>query len=167
MDYKLKPPNSQTIKRLYEIEFYLSFKHISDLGYGQKWKAGAEFIKSIANLCEVDHYTLLIPYGKLLDYNTKPSRKEIIIFLNYYGVPYRDIYKIFGIHSNTVRKYLREYIDEGEPPLSPKLPQGVFDELLVAIDVLHKTLSPIIMGCSLIERGIEIRKNLEDKHNGI
>ncbi|MFB3167480.1 helix-turn-helix domain-containing protein [Neobacillus sp. 179-C4.2 HS] len=158
LKYKLQPPNEQTVRRMMEVEFYLAFRHLVSLTYGETSTAAHDFIKSIAILGKVEQYTLLFPYREITTFGGTPTKEEIVITLYYYGLSYRDIYKVFGIHPDTVRKYIRRYIAKGHPPLKPRLGLNFRDELVKALDVVGKTIAPLIFPTTIISSGKRARE---------
>ncbi|MEH7276495.1 helix-turn-helix domain-containing protein [Neobacillus vireti] len=156
--YILDPPTEQTIRRMMEVEFYLAFRHIQSLEYGDTADGASDLIGGIAKLCGVERYILYFPYRELTTFGGTPSKKEIVITLYFYGVSYRDIYRKFGVHSDTIRKIIRGYIKSGQPPLKPHLGLNFQQELILALEVLDKTLLPLITPLMVISEGKKVRK---------
>ncbi|MEH7276496.1 helix-turn-helix domain-containing protein [Neobacillus vireti] len=156
---KRKYLNDKENKRLLEIKFYLTFKPIYDLvdnykgsGYGKSY--GDDLFEILALLCEVNTGSVKYPYYALFSRDIRPTKREMVIALRYFGVSYKEIHELYGISHITVMKYVKSYFTNEHESLISRITNefGIHEQMEEVLDLIPKFFKPMAKICDLFDK---------------
>lgn len=146
-------------KRLLEIKFYLNFKPIYDLvdnykvsGIGKSY--GDKLFEILELLCEVNGGSVKYPYYALFSRDIRPTKREMVLALRYFGVSYNEIHELYGISHITVMKYVKSYLANEHESLISRITDkyGIHEQMEEVLNLIPKFFLPMAKICSVFEK---------------
>ncbi|HLO11044.1 MAG TPA: hypothetical protein VK190_02185 [Pseudoneobacillus sp.] len=119
--------------RMVEIEFYLIFKPIYASTVNGNAALGLTYMETLSKLMGRDPLALTTAYNIINKKYVKPSKRELAVFGRYKGLSYDDIVEHIGIAKNTIRRHVKDYIDDEQPTLPSRLSPAITEDL---VDIL-------------------------------
>lgn len=151
MKYQLWEPKQITLKRVKEVQFYMFLQaFLFKYNHDNQYIIG--LIEDLALLydCKPHIITTMISHFKSPAY--APDKKEIVVSSFLLGIPVRGVRRITKTGTDTYYRYLKEYINEGQPDLQPRLSEEYQKEL----DKFLKNALVMFGDVSMSLRGTEI-----------
>lgn len=151
MKYQLFEPQKITLKRVREVQFYLFLQaFLFKYNHDNQYIIG--LIEELALLydCKPHIITTMISHFKSPAY--APDREEIVVSAFLLGIPVRGVTKITSIGTDTYYRYLKNYINKGQPPLQPLLSE----EYEVELEKFLTNALTMFQDVSMALRGTEI-----------
>lgn len=142
MNYELHPADGDSARRIVEVVFYLLLNQV----YSNKSTSDYEtkqLVESLSVYFGCKPTTINMAYQNMLALTHAPSPTERVIALKYIGLPVRTIQRLVGIHQNTVYRYLKDYIENGQLGLAPRFDTDTDRQLLKFNKQMVKTFGPL------------------------
>jgi len=146
--YELSPPTLRTQLRMVEIKFFLMNKSILEISDFIQMNG---FIEAIAKLFNLSVTELNIATNMLRRASGRPDRREMIIALRLMGMSYAKIRGLIGCDMRTITKYIKQYLEDEEPELLPRLQNKVHPSLIKYMTIFEKFMREPYEKLSLFE----------------
>jgi len=149
--YQLYEPTQRTLKRIKEVQFYMFMQaFLYKYNHDNQYIIGLIEDLSLLYDCKPHIITTMISHFKSPAY--APDKEEIVVSAFMLGIPVRGVTKITQIGTDTYYRYLKQYINNKQPPLEPRLSEEYEKEL----DKFLKNALTMFKDVSMALRGTDI-----------
>ena len=132
--YELSEPTLKTKRRMLETKFYIVYRDLIEEFDPIRMK---EVTEVIASFYDTNVSELSIATGMLKRIGIKPTKKEQILCLRLMGMSYDKIRFLIGVDKRTITKYIKEYIDNEEPEMLPRLNPKLYPFIMQFLDTME------------------------------